>query len=139
VRAAEIAVAMDQVADSTGERADRLFADALAAHVAVARADTVAALDRFERLHADFPGKQLMWEPAFTLAPTRLLQAEVLLARGSYGAADSIAAKLDHVPILALLPALPNVLSLRARIAEQAGMMQRARNLEERIARLAGS
>jgi serine/threonine-protein kinase len=135
-RAAAIAAGVNQVADSTGVRSDRLYADALNAHVAVARGDTLAALRRFEKLHADFPGRQLMWQPALTLAPTRLLQAEVLLAQGSYGAADSIAAKLDEVPILALLPALPSVLSLRARIAQQAGMPERARGFRERLARL---
>jgi hypothetical protein len=137
--AAAVAEAMDRVADSTGVVSDRLFADALVAHVAAARGDTAAALERFGRLHARFPRGHLVWQPAYTLAPTRLLQAEILLARGRYAEADSIIAQLDNVPILGVLSALPSVLSLRARIAREAGSPRRASSFEERIGRLTGT
>jgi Tfp pilus assembly protein PilF len=127
---------MARVVDSTGAGLDRLLSDALAAHVAVAAGDTATALDYFGRLHADFPERQLAWYPAYTLAPTRLLQAEVLLARGRYAEADSVVAMLEQATILPTLAALPRALSLRLTIAERAGPGARARAYAERLRRL---
>jgi len=135
-RVAEIVRLMEEVAERSGGKTERLFADALASHLGIARGDTAAALEYFERLHTNFQGSWLMWQPNYTLAPTRLLQAEVLLARGRYAEADSVAAWLDSKPLVSLLPALPRVLAVRARIAERAGRTEDAGNFEERLRRL---
>jgi hypothetical protein len=134
-----IVQSMEHAADVAGGKLERLFADALASHLAIVRGDTTAALDRFDRLHADFPELRLMWQPNYTLAPTRLLQAEVLLAQGRVAEADSIAALLDATPLVALLPALPAALAVRARIATASGRQERSEAFEERLLRLGAS
>jgi serine/threonine-protein kinase len=135
-RAAAIAAGMARVADSTGTPLDRLLSDALAAHVAVAMGDTAAALDYLGRLRSDFPERQLAWYPVYTLAPTRLLQGELLLARGRNAEADSVVAMLEQATISPTLAALPRVLEVRAAVAEGRGRPQRAREYRERLGRL---
>jgi serine/threonine-protein kinase len=135
-RAAGIAAALDRVADSTGNPLDRLLADALAGHVTLALGDTTTALDYFGRLHADFPDLRLTWYPVYTIAPTRLLQADVLLARGRPAEADSVIAVLDRATMWASLAALPRVLALRAEIADASGRTRAAREYRARLERL---
>jgi tetratricopeptide (TPR) repeat protein len=135
-RTAAVARSMDRAADSAGGVLERLFADALAAHVAVTAGDTAEALRRFDRLHADLPERELVWTPANTLAPTRLLQAEVLLQLDRYVEADSVAGMLEHPTILAQVAALPNALSVRAKIAAAAGRSRAAAEFRDRLARL---
>jgi len=132
-RAAAIAGGMTRVADSTGAELDRLLSDALAAHVAVAAGDTATALGYFGRLHADFPERLLAWYPVYTLAPTRLLQAEVLLAGGRYAEADSVVAMLEQATILTPVAALPRALALRVEIARQARRPERSAALRRRL------
>jgi hypothetical protein len=137
-RAAAIAADMERVADSTGGRLESVLAHALAAHVAIARADTATALRHFGRLHSDFPPNEIAWTLAPSLIPTRLLQADVLLKLRRYAGADSVAAIVDHHQPVAALSVLPRVLGLRARIAEAAGQRARAREFAERARRLTG-
>jgi len=135
-RAAAIAAGLARGADSTDGQLDRLLADALAAHVTLALGDTATALEYFGRLHADFPDRQLTWNPAFTIAPTRLLHAEVLLARRRPVEADSVAAVLDQATIVASLAALPRVLEIRAAAADARGRPRAAREYRQRLERL---
>jgi hypothetical protein len=135
-RPAAIAAGLARVADSTGGPLDRLLADALGAHVTLALGDTATALAYFGRLHADFPDRLLTWTPAYTLAPTRLLQAEVLLAQRRPLEADSVAAMLDQPTIVAALAALPRVLEVRAAAAEARRRPEAAREYRRRLARL---
>jgi tRNA A-37 threonylcarbamoyl transferase component Bud32/tetratricopeptide (TPR) repeat protein len=135
-RAAAIAAGLARGADSTGGRLDRLLADALAAHVTLALGDTATALEHFGRLHADFPDRQLAWYPAYTIAPTRLLHAEVLLARHRPLEADSVVAVLDQATIVSSLAALPRVLQIRAAAAEAGGRSPAAREYRRRLERL---
>jgi ATP/maltotriose-dependent transcriptional regulator MalT len=135
-RAAAVSAALEHTADSTGDPSARLFADALAAHVAVARGDTAEALRRFGRLAMNMPERLRVWTPAYTLAPTRLLQGEVLLAQGRYAEADSVVGMLEQATILSQQAALPNTLLLRAEIARGAGRPARAAEYEERVRRI---
>jgi tetratricopeptide (TPR) repeat protein len=135
-RAGAIAAGLSRSADSTGAPLDRTLAEALAGHVTLALGDTATALEHFGRLHAEFPDRFLAWDPVYTFAPTCLLHAEVLLAKGRPAEADSVVMLLEQATFVASLAALPRVLQLRAAAAAAQGRHQAAREYRRRLERL---
>jgi serine/threonine-protein kinase len=108
-------------AAASGDRTDRLLADVMAAHAALARADTAGALDRLMALRPTARSGPLSDHPWESLGPERLALAELLFARGELEAAAVVAASFDSPAPVSYLLYLPASLSLRLRVAEARG------------------
>ncbi len=123
-----IADSLTRRADSTGRRLDLLLARSLAARVALASADTAAALQSLTELVPTRPpaSPSYPWE---TLAYEQLALARLLYARGAYAEALGPASNLDAParPPIDLMY-LPASLKLRIDIARALN----DRELEER-------
>jgi tRNA A-37 threonylcarbamoyl transferase component Bud32/tetratricopeptide (TPR) repeat protein len=131
-----IARRLGRAADSTGDPRVRVLADALAAHLALARADTTTALARLERLRPHASATQLGWELGDPLPFERFLLAELLLARGRPDEAIQVADTFDHPGPMMYLPLLPASLALRVHAAEAASHSRLAARYRERLGAL---
>ncbi|UCF19123.1 MAG: hypothetical protein JSU87_14515 [Gemmatimonadota bacterium] len=123
-----IADSLARRAEDSGDRLDRLLAGSLAARVAVASGDTVAALSLLRELVPTRRPANLNY-PWETLAYEQLALARILYARGEYAEALGLASNLDAParPPVDLMY-LPASLKLRLNIARALG----DRELEER-------
>jgi serine/threonine-protein kinase len=121
---------------ATGDRADRLFAEVLAAHAALARADTSEALDRLMALRPTARRGPLAGYPWESLGPERWTLAELLFARGELEEAAAVAASFDSPAPLSYLLYLPASLSLRLRVAEEHGEAAAAEKYRARLVAL---
>ena len=101
-----------------GSRRDSLLARIMAAQAARAAGDTALALARLGELKPTAPRAELIWQPWEAMVGERLALAQILFARRSYAAADSVAAGLDNDRSVAFLPYLPAALALRIRSAD---------------------
>jgi hypothetical protein len=117
-RVAAIAEAVRIRADSTGHRWDKLRAEALEGHLALARGDTTAAIELMSRLKPTAPRDSLMWQLSEPLALEKLVLARLLLARREYQRAHDVAAYFDHQQPVMYLPYLAASLFVRLRAAE---------------------
>ena len=125
-----------ETARETGGRRDRLLADALSAHLALARGDTSDAVARLRVLRPNAPLGDLAWNLVEPLAVERLLLARLLLALGEYDEAYDVAAAFDHpIPVM-YVAFVPASLLIRIEAAEASRRGEDAGRNRERFARL---
>ena len=115
---------------------DRLRADALAAHLLLARGDSDAAIARFGRLTPVARRDYLVWGYTESLPVERLVQAELLLARGRNEEALAVASAFDHPTPVVYLPFLPASLMVRYRASLALSRSGDAARYRDRLAAL---
>ena len=123
-------------ADS-GRRVDTLLAASMAAHAALARGDSAAALRRFEALlKAPAPVAELTWNEAASFGYDRVLMGRLLLARKDPARAIRVLETLDSA-LPAVFPLyLMTSLTLRADAAKALGRPNLASTYQARVAAL---
>ncbi len=119
----------------SGSTIDRVGARAMLGHVAVARADTTAALRLFGTVLSEgLPGDVITWDLVAPRGSERLRLARLLMSRGEFQRALDVASVFDSAWPLTYTLYLPESLRLRAEAATALG----DRELESRfLARLA--
>ena len=127
-----IAAVLDSLARS-GSRQDSVLALIMAAQAARTGGDTTLAIARLSALTPSAPKAELHWQPWEAMAGERLALAELLFARRSFAAADSVAAGLENHRSVAFLPYLPAALKLRLRVAEAVGSRSLAAQLRREL------
>jgi hypothetical protein len=121
------------MAEESGDPRQRLFADALASHLSLARGDTTDAIERLRALRPNATRATLIWGLAESLAVERLLLAELLLARGEYEEAHDVTAVFDHPAPYIYLPFLSRSLTIRLEAAESMGRGDLADRYRQRL------
>ena len=117
-RLARMSAVSDSVAQAGGRR-ERLFAQSMRAHLALARGDTAAAIEALQRVTPSARRDSLTYELFEPLAVERSTLARLHYARGSYEAAMREASMLEHPEPAIYLAFLPLSLDIRARAAEK--------------------
>ena len=113
------------------------YADVLGARLVLLGGDTARAIDRLRTALSVGRREELAWgDQGESLAPERLLLAELLLATGQPAEALSAAGVFDHQEPVAFLPFLPASLTIRRRAALALGHEAEARGFERRLAAL---
>jgi tRNA A-37 threonylcarbamoyl transferase component Bud32 len=115
------------------------FAEALGARVVLLQGDTAAAIDRLRAVLGGAVQDELDWGVGESLAPDRLLLAELLLARGQSREAITAAAVFDDPVPAVFLPYLPAGLAIRRQAALALGQGSEARRFEARLTALGKS
>jgi len=128
--------ALAEHAAATGRVADARLAAALAARRLLAEGDTAATLTALSVVLGGMRYDQLDWGVGESLAPERLLLAQLLLARGQTREALAAAAIFDHPTPVVFLPFLPASLTLRRDAARLLGQEHAVRQFEARLAAL---
>jgi hypothetical protein len=126
-----IADELDQRARANGSRLDRLLADAVTAHAALAAGDSAGALRRLRVLRPTAPPDSMPWSLAESLGPERLLLAQLLLANGEAREALAVANVFDSQEPLIYALYRPASLVVRQRAAEQLGNRTLARRFSD--------
>ena len=134
--AAAIASILSSRADSNGLTRDRLLADVVAAHSALAAGDTATAQARLAALEPTGNLEEITWSLWHPLAFERLTLAEILLARRSYPEAIRIASLLDAPAPFVYLIYRPKSLQLRLAAARGLGDRDLIRMYEARLSAL---
>ena len=134
--AAVIASLLASRADSTGQRTDRLFADVVAAHAALAAGDTAVAVERLAALRPAAVLEDLAWSLWEPLGLERLTLAEIAYARGDYREAIRLATLLDSPAPLAYIFYRPMSLQLRLQAARALDRADLVRIYEARLSAL---
>ncbi len=136
-------VSTKSIRDSLAARAARdrgagieRYAEVLAARVALLEGDTTAAIDQLRTVLQSAPQADLDWGIGASLAPDRLLLAQLLLASGKPRQAVWVAGVFDHAVPAVFLPFLPASLELRRQAAESLGETREAREYADRLAAL---
>jgi hypothetical protein len=129
-----IADELDSRARRSGDRLDRLLADAVAAHSTLARGDSAQALRLFEALVPTGPRDDLVWDLAEPLAVERLVLMKLLMANGRAAEALEVGAVFDSPQPLVHLLLLRQSLELRLRAARAMRYENLAGRLSERLA-----
>jgi hypothetical protein len=137
-RVQRILAGLDSLAQESGSRRNRLLAEALACHLALARGDTTEAIWRLRTLRPTARRDSLKSDLAEPLAIERMLLAELLLARGAYQEAHDVAAIFDHPAPTIFLPFLPRSLTIRLRAAEYMDREDLAAHYRHRLQSLGG-
>jgi tRNA A-37 threonylcarbamoyl transferase component Bud32 len=119
-----------------GDPATAQYAAVLGARLALLQGDTAAAIGRLRAALSVGRRDDLDWGVGESLAPDRLLLANLLLAGGQPREATSVAALFDQPAPAAFLPYLPASLTLRHRAALAMGRDNEARIYERRLASL---
>jgi hypothetical protein len=121
------------------ERTSRLpLRRLLDGHLALARADTAAAVSSFRGLRINATGDDLDWGLVEPLALERLVQAKLALDRDRFAEAQQIAADFDHPAPVAFLPFVSLGLSIRLRAAQELGQPDQIARYQSRLRRLQG-
>lgn len=115
------------------------YTEVLTARVALLEGDTTAAIDRLRTVLQSAPQIDLDWGLGESLAPDRLLLAQLLLARGEPRQAIWTLDVFDHPVPVVFLPFLPASLELRRQAAESLGETREAREYADRLAALGSS
>ncbi len=123
-------------ATQTGDRTDRLMADGMAAHLALARGDTAEALSRLQNLRPAGNGVDIAWGLWEPLAGEQMALAELLLARGDAERALRVAEQLDHPQPMLYLVYRSASLGLRVRAATALGQPDLVRKYRQRLTAL---
>ncbi|HWA15515.1 MAG TPA: tetratricopeptide repeat protein, partial [Gemmatimonadales bacterium] len=131
VRLGRIAAQLTRKADSSGTARDRLLAEAIGAHLTLARGDTAAALDRLTRLRPVSGRTALAWLPPDGLGFERLVQARIHLQRGDAESALRVAAVFDSPAPVPFTLFRRASLTVRRAAAEAAGQRALARHFDE--------
>ncbi len=134
-----LARALRQAANEAGAPALEQRADALEAHVRLARGDTVGAIARLSSLTVAAPARHLSWDQASSLPLERFRLAELLAARQEYEAALEVASVFDHQEPVMYLPFLPGSLALRAEAAAALARPRLSAALRQRLEKLGWS
>ncbi|MBI4501418.1 MAG: protein kinase [Gemmatimonadetes bacterium] len=132
-RLRSIGTILSKRADSSSARVDRLIAETITAHVAMANGDTADAYQRLARLRASASRVDLAWDLWESLAGERLQLAELMLKRGNALEAYRVATEIDSQVTVVHLLFLPWSLDLRRRAAEAMGRQDLARRITERL------
>jgi hypothetical protein len=93
------------------------MADVVGARLLLLNGDTAAAINGLRRAIAFGRREALDWDVGESLAPDRLLLADLLLAQGQSSDALSVATVFDHPAPAVFLPFLPASLRLREEAA----------------------
>ena len=117
-RVRKIAQVLQQKADSSASRRDRLIHDAIAARLRLLEGDSVGALRMLRALSPSAPRSDLAWSAWESLGPERMELAELLFARGDLREALGVANQLDATEPLTYPLYQRSSLILRLRIAE---------------------
>lgn len=120
----------------SAESVTRLYADALMAHLTLARGDSAGAVDRYRALRPEVPTDSLTWSMAMPLPVERLRLAQLLLARGDYGAALRTASVFDHPEPVVYIAFVPASLEIRQRAAQAMEQRDAAARYQARIDKL---
>jgi serine/threonine protein kinase len=115
------------------------FAEVLGARLMLLAGDTAGAIGRLRPALGLGRKDVLNWSLGESLAPDRLLLAELLLARGQPAEAIAVAGVFDHQAPAVFLPFLPASLMLRQRAALTLGRKSEARRFQERLVALGQS
>jgi len=121
-----------------GDAAMAPWAEVLAARVVLLQGDTTAAIDRLRSAIGAVPQVDLDWGIRQSLAPDRMLLAELWLARGRPREAIAAASVFDHHVPVVFLPFLPSSLALRRKAALALGHAEEAELYARRLAALRG-
>jgi serine/threonine-protein kinase len=129
--------ALQQALDSAGRGTDgataRLYANALTAHLQLARGDTAGAIAGYGRLSTVMAEDALEWDWAGSLALERITLARLLLASGRYREARDAASLFDHQGPASYLVLLPASLEIRYRSAVALGNHEAAQGYRQRL------
>jgi tetratricopeptide (TPR) repeat protein len=128
-----IAAALDDIANQTGLRRDRMYADALAAHEALMRGDTTDAIDRLLDLTSTGTVNSVAWGYGEALPVEHLLLAELMLADGRYVRSIRAASVFDHAGPVIFVAYLPKSLQVRYDAARSMGRLDLAEQYRERL------
>jgi tetratricopeptide (TPR) repeat protein len=135
-RLVEAARIRDTLALHATRMAD-LLATSLSAHIALAKGDSTKAQVLLEALTPTAPQRQwLNYRPWESLGAERLVQAQLLFARGEYEKAHRAASSLDAPGAVSYLIFLPASLSLRLQIARRLGDQEAVERYTARLRRL---
>jgi hypothetical protein len=115
------------------------FLGVLGARLALLDGDSAGAIGRLQA-HLGWGRREaLEWELGESLAPDRLLLAELLLARHQPAEALAAAGVFDHPAPITFLPFLPASLTIRTRAALAMGRKDEAQRYQARLAALGQS
>jgi tetratricopeptide (TPR) repeat protein len=124
-------------ARKSGSAFERLGADAMLAHGALARADTTEAVRRFTTvLSGGVSEALLIWDPVAPRGSERLTLARLLMSRGQFQRAIDVANVFDSAWPLIYTLYLPESLQLRAEAAAALGDKQMESRFRARLAAL---
>jgi serine/threonine protein kinase len=124
---------LSRQATTSTDPAAPVRADALQAHLLLARGDSAEALQVLEGLVPVSPSDLLAWGNTEALPAERLLLAELLFSSGRHRGAMNAADGFDHPAPLVFLPFLPASLALRYRAARVLAEPDRAEGYRRRL------
>jgi tetratricopeptide (TPR) repeat protein len=113
-----------------------LLGAALRAHALLLGGDTTAALASYRELEPQVPSDSLTWSLALPMAVERIRLAQLLLARGKFRDAATVASIFDHPEPMAYLPFLPASLTIRMQAATALGLREEAARYRDRLTKL---
>ncbi len=116
-----------------------LIRRSIAANLALARGDSAAALESLESLRPNADAELLQWHFFEPLGLDQLTLAKLLVARGRYAEALTVADAFDSPAPLAYLLYLPESLRVRIAAAEGTGRPDLAERYRERLVSLTAS
>jgi hypothetical protein len=120
---------------SEGKPGAAAYAEAIGAQIALAEADTSAALSTFAALRSNARRDDLFWGLVDQFPVERLMLARLLVETGRYEEALRAASVFDQEPIV-FVPFLPASLEVRIEAAEALGLTDRAEEYDRRLRRL---
>lgn len=133
---AAVETALHFKVDSSGQGKDSTLARIVAAHAAVAAADTSLALERLRALEPVGTIQDITWSLWSSMGLERLMLARLLVSRGEHTEAIRFASVFDSPqPTIYLIFVVPS-LALRAQAAQSLGEQDRARRYRARLATL---
>lgn len=125
-----------EIADRSGNAADRVPARVMAARLRLLRGDTATALDGLQTVRPVAPLHSLVWRHWESLAPERMLLARTLLARGRPAEALRVAESFDGQRTVVDLAYLRPSLELRREVAQRTGDRSGVEEYQRRLAAL---
>jgi serine/threonine protein kinase/tetratricopeptide (TPR) repeat protein len=123
-------------AQSTGDRLDRVLADAMTARLHLARGDTAVAKVQLLALRPAADRIYMSWGLWQSLPAERMALAEILLAEGDPSRAIDLASGFDHFEPVVYLLYLPRSLALRYRAATRLGRTDLAQGYANRLRKI---
>ncbi len=131
-----IAHRLREIADSSGDAADRVPAKVMAARLLLLRGDTTAAVDSLLATRPAAPLHSLVWRHWEALAPERMLLARTLLALGRPAEALRVAQSFDGQRTVVDIAYLRPSLELRRQVALITGDKSSIEEYKRRLAAL---
>lgn len=131
-----VAWAADTMGVGEPDGTDTLVHNALAARLALLRADTTRAMEFLSRVEPRGDMGDMGWQFLGPVPEERLLYAQLLLAKGRYSEALEVAGVFDSSQPMAYALYLPQSLEVRVRAAERLGRRDVAARCRERLVAL---